>query len=128
LDKLVKDMGNLGEQSDRVPRCKRAEDLGTLIVFHREGTLDLTYRHITAKREKDPIFDLKVILLCTALAAVLGSSRAQEKTDQRHPARQPNTLSGKETFLKYCASCHGEDAKGNGPAAEAATFGSNDSR
>jgi hypothetical protein len=61
-----------------------------VIVFHREGTLDLTYRHITAKREKDPIFDLKVILLCTALAAVLGSSRAQEKTDQRHPARQPN--------------------------------------
>lgn len=26
-------------------------------------------------------------------------------------------LSGKVTFIKYCASCHGEDAKGNGPAA-----------
>jgi len=26
---------------------------------------------------------------------------------------------GKETFLKYCASCHGADAKGNGPAAVA---------
>ena len=33
------------------------------------------------------------------------------------PARQANTASGKETFLKYCASCHGEDGKGNGPAA-----------
>jgi mono/diheme cytochrome c family protein len=60
---------------------------------------------------------LKAILLCTALAAVLGISRAQGKPDQKHPARQPNTPSGKETFLRYCASCHGEGAKGNGPAA-----------
>jgi mono/diheme cytochrome c family protein len=26
-------------------------------------------------------------------------------------------VSGKETFVKYCASCHGEDGKGNVPAA-----------
>jgi mono/diheme cytochrome c family protein len=31
----------------------------------------------------------------------------------------PDKLSGKKTFLKYCASCHGEDAKGNNPAAVA---------
>lgn len=27
--------------------------------------------------------------------------------------------SGKEMFMSYCASCHGKDAKGNGPAASA---------
>jgi mono/diheme cytochrome c family protein len=87
-----------------------------VITSNPEDTLALTYRQITEKRKKDPMFALKAILLGTALAAILGISRAQEKTDQKHPARQPNTLSGKETFLKYCASCHGEDAKGNGPA------------
>lgn len=90
-----------------------------MIVFEREDTLALTYRQITAKRKNDPSFALKVILLCTTLAAVLGVSRARENPDQKHPARQPNALSGKETFLKYCASCHGEDAKGKGPASSA---------
>ena len=27
--------------------------------------------------------------------------------------------SGKEMFVSYCASCHGKDAKGDGPAANA---------
>lgn len=88
-----------------------------MIVFDPEDTLALTYRHITVKRKKNPMFALNAILLCTALTAVLGISRAEQKTDQKHPARQPNRISGKETFLKYCASCHGEDAKGKGPAA-----------
>ena len=42
---------------------------------------------------------------------------AQGKGAQKSNARQPDLASGKETFLKYCASCHGEDGKGNGPAA-----------
>jgi mono/diheme cytochrome c family protein len=105
--------------------CKRPSTLAqeqksrgswAVIVFDRKDTLTLTYKQTTAKRKKDPMFALKAILLYTALAAVLGISRAQEKSDQKHRARQPNTLSGKETFLKYCASCHGEDAKGKGPA------------
>lgn len=88
-----------------------------MIVFDREGILALTNRHITAKRKKVLMFALRVILLCTAFAAVLGISRAGQKADQKRLARQPNMLSGKVTFIKYCASCHGEDAKGNGPAA-----------
>jgi len=31
----------------------------------------------------------------------------------------PDVASGKQTYLEYCASCHGEDAKGMGPAASA---------
>jgi mono/diheme cytochrome c family protein len=44
---------------------------------------------------------------------------AQGESAQKSAGRQPNLASGKETFLKYCASCHGEDGKGNGPAAMA---------
>jgi mono/diheme cytochrome c family protein len=41
--------------------------------------------------------------------------RAESK---RKPAvRLPTTASGKETFLRYCASCHGNDNEGNGPTA-----------
>jgi mono/diheme cytochrome c family protein len=60
---------------------------------------------------------LNTILLGTALVSVLGMVRAQGKREQKTAARQPSTVSGKETFLKYCASCHGEGGKGNGPAA-----------
>jgi mono/diheme cytochrome c family protein len=90
-----------------------------VIVFDKEDTLALTYRHITAKRKKDLVFALKVVLSCLVLTVVLSNCRTQGKSGQKRPARPPNTLSGKETFLKYCASCHGEDAKGNGPAAVA---------
>jgi len=47
----------------------------------------------------------------------MGVCHAQGKTDLKHVARQPDPASGKETFVRYCASCHGEDAKGDGPAA-----------
>jgi len=96
---------------------QRPADLVSVIVFDREKTLALIYKHIRAQREKNRIFALTVILLCAALAADLTNCRAQGKSDQRHPTRQPNAVSGKEIFLKYCASCHGVDASGNGPAA-----------
>jgi len=46
---------------------------------------------------------------------------AQEaKTQVKHEAAPlTSPASGKEMFLSYCASCHGKDAKGNGPAAAA---------
>jgi mono/diheme cytochrome c family protein len=88
-----------------------------MIVFDRENTLALAYTHTSAKRKKYVQFALKAVLVCTALAVLLSNCRAQVRSDQKRTARQPNTLSGKETFLRYCASCHGVDAKGNGPAA-----------
>jgi mono/diheme cytochrome c family protein len=63
------------------------------------------------------MFMVKLILFSMAFVTVLGIGCVQGKSEQKPAARQPNTTSGKETFLKYCASCHGEDAKGNGPAA-----------
>jgi mono/diheme cytochrome c family protein len=65
------------------------------------------------------MFQLKVILLGMALVVASGTLRAQAKSEQKPAARKPSAASGKETFTKYCASCHGEDGKGNGPAASA---------
>jgi mono/diheme cytochrome c family protein len=42
---------------------------------------------------------------------------AQEKPVEKAPARRTIAASGKQTFKQYCASCHGLDARGNGPAA-----------
>jgi mono/diheme cytochrome c family protein len=41
------------------------------------------------------------------------------KTIKSVTARDTGTLDGKTMFHEYCAVCHGDDAKGNGPAAEA---------
>lgn len=43
----------------------------------------------------------------------------QTPTVKRVPAPMTNASSGKEMFMSYCASCHGKDAKGDGPAAAA---------
>jgi mono/diheme cytochrome c family protein len=45
---------------------------------------------------------------------------AQTKPEVKHvPAPSTSAASGKEMYKSYCASCHGELGKGNGPAAAA---------
>ncbi|MCC6294379.1 MAG: cytochrome c [Bryobacterales bacterium] len=52
------------------------------------------------------------------LAASLGL--AQNKPNIKSvPAGQSDPTSGKGMFVSYCAACHGKDAKGAGPAAQA---------
>lgn len=58
---------------------------------------------------------LSVVLL-SAGAAVLMS---QQKPVISKDGKAPIELSGKDMFKAYCASCHGEDAKGHGPVAPA---------
>ena len=60
---------------------------------------------------------IKIILLGLSLVPALGVARQQSKNKQKPPPRQPSAAAGEETFLKYCASCHGKTAKGDGPAA-----------
>ena len=57
-------------------------------------------------------------ILCLGLGM---TSLAQEtKTEiKKVPAPATNPASGKEMFKTYCAPCHGENAKGDGPAASA---------
>ena len=59
-------------------------------------------------------------LAALALAGTLTSAGQQAQPTVRHttaPATSP--ASGKEMFVSYCASCHGKDAMGDGPAASA---------
>ena len=44
---------------------------------------------------------------------------AQEKVVKKVPARATTAVAGKDLFRQYCAVCHGQDAKGAGPAADA---------
>ena len=64
---------------------------------------------------------IRFILCCVALFGTVMLSTAQEqKTEIKHATASPTSAaSGKEMFKAYCSSCHGEDAKGDGPAAAA---------
>lgn len=58
-----------------------------------------------------------IAMLCVATVISAGQ---EAKTSVKHtavPATSP--ASGKQMFMSYCASCHGKDAKGDGPAAAA---------
>jgi mono/diheme cytochrome c family protein len=50
------------------------------------------------------------------LILMAGALTAQDKPTAVGKAPSPAT-SGKKTYAHYCASCHGSDARGNGPAA-----------
>lgn len=50
---------------------------------------------------------------------VAGPIVAQTKVIKEVPAHMTRTLDGQELYREYCAVCHGVDAKGSGPAADA---------
>ncbi len=59
-----------------------------------------------------------ILLFCLSAFCL---SYSQEPSPQVKHASVPqaSAASGKDMFNAYCASCHGTDAKGNGPAAAA---------
>lgn len=59
-----------------------------------------------------------IALFCLS-AFCLSYSQETNLQVKHAPAAQTSAASGKEMFNSYCASCHGTDAKGNGPAAPA---------
>jgi len=52
-------------------------------------------------------------------AAAAGNSQATKPEIKHVPATYTDPTAGKEMFNSYCASCHGVDGKGDGPAAPA---------
>jgi mono/diheme cytochrome c family protein len=82
-------------------------------------TVHLTPTNNLEQRTKGNTRPLQVFLLCAAMLVLPGICPAQAKSPQKQPARQPDAQAGKETYQRYCASCHGESAKGDGPAATA---------
>jgi mono/diheme cytochrome c family protein len=64
-------------------------------------------------------FRVKSVLLATVLSAASIAVFAHGQPAQKSRARQSDLAAGKDTFTKYCASCHGVSGKGDGPAAAA---------
>ena len=60
------------------------------------------------------------VFLVSAVTVFGGLSAQTPTTSIRHvPLTPTSAASGKEMFDSYCAVCHGQDGKGNGPAAPA---------
>ena len=55
-----------------------------------------------------------------ALSAIFGNAQQKPVMQIKQvPVHQTAPTSGKEMYEQYCASCHGVEGKGNGPAAPA---------
>jgi mono/diheme cytochrome c family protein len=60
------------------------------------------------------------LALLAAITLVSSNPLLSQQTKIRKvPAPYTSAGSGKEMYMAYCASCHGRDAKGDGPAAGA---------
>ena len=57
--------------------------------------------------------------LAAALAPAVAATDPEPARKPQPPAEQALGALGQELFLRYCASCHGLDARGDGPAAKA---------
>ncbi len=61
-----------------------------------------------------------ICFVAAVFATSLTLSAQQAKPTVKHEAAaMTSPSSGKEMFMSYCASCHGKDAKGDGPASTA---------
>jgi len=60
-----------------------------------------------------------VVSVFFVLSLAAGAQDQPQKVIKHVPAAATSPTSGQEMFKTYCAACHGEDGKGNGPAASA---------
>ena len=65
------------------------------------------------------LFGITLAIVGAALAVGQGFACPQSTSQQKEPVGRADITSGKNMFVNYCASCHGVDGKGNGPAAVA---------
>jgi len=59
------------------------------------------------------------ILFSRLLLVVFAANGQGIPSTNKVQTEMPDVASGKQTYREYCASCHGEDGKGIGPAASA---------
>jgi mono/diheme cytochrome c family protein len=60
------------------------------------------------------------VLLFATCFVLAASIQAQDNPGiKKVPVTRTSPAAGKEMFVHYCASCHGKEGKGNGPAASA---------
>ncbi len=60
-----------------------------------------------------------LLLACTAATPSQSNSQTPKPEIKNVPAGYTSPTSGRQMFDAYCASCHGQGGKGNGPAAPA---------
>ena len=60
-----------------------------------------------------------VFLVVGLTLAVAVSAEEQHKQTQYVPVKSISPVSGEQMYTVYCAACHGNVGKGDGPAAEA---------
>lgn len=58
-------------------------------------------------------------LVILVISGLLVSATTGAQTVQQAPSFLGDSLIGKDSFEAYCATCHGADARGNGPVARA---------
>ena len=61
----------------------------------------------------------RVLCFAVAFGLAIVAGAQEQKEIKRSTAQPTSPASGQAMFLAYCATCHGKDAKGNGPAASA---------
>jgi mono/diheme cytochrome c family protein len=59
----------------------------------------------------------RVALLGVLILLVAAAGAQDKRPANKVPARRAFAASGKQTYMHYCASCHGANARGDGPAA-----------
>ncbi len=57
------------------------------------------------------------LVVASLFAFAAAASNAQTTQVKKEPIQMTSAASGSEMFNSYCATCHGKDAKGDGPAA-----------
>jgi mono/diheme cytochrome c family protein len=63
---------------------------------------------------------LKITMAMVLATAMMAWAQDAGQAEIKHvPIKQTSPASGTEMYKTYCAVCHGVDARGNGPAAEA---------
>jgi mono/diheme cytochrome c family protein len=59
-----------------------------------------------------------ILFSALLLISIAASGQAMPPANKKQ-SQMPDVASGKKTYTEYCASCHGEDGKGMGPAGSA---------